>query len=217
MGSTQRALAGLLAGLALAVPPAAAGQDPPTPVPAAPSATKAPPVQLVFWLGRDFGTTNLVTVDYASGGSDTLKANEGLILAVGATFLKLQGGRFESQATVGYKRASISASNGSITTSAIPLELLEAWYAGPLRLAAGLSLQLGAKVEGSGVASSLDASFKPSLGLVLQAAWCWRLGAERRWRLDAGVRFTWQTLQLSSGPQPTTDANAIGLLVGAGY
>jgi outer membrane receptor protein involved in Fe transport len=86
-----------------------------------------------------------------------------------------------------------------------------------VRLAAGLSLQLASKLEGTGAASGLDASFDPSLGLVLQAQWVWRLGAERRWRLDLGGRFTWQALRVSTDQQFTTEANAFGIVFGAAY
>jgi hypothetical protein len=209
------ATAGALAQEPGASPPAATGA--PAGAPAAASPDPVPPVRLAFWLGRDIGITTLVTAYSSDGSTTTLKANDGLILAVGAVFLPLHDGQLETQATVGYKRASITASNGSILVSSIPVEVLEAVHLGPVRLAAGLSLQLASRIDGSGVAADLDTSFKPSLGLVLQAQYVWRLGAARRWRLELGGRFTWQTLQVSTGQQATTGANAFGVVLGAAY
>lgn len=200
-----------------APPPAMAAVPPATPAAAPPTAPPVRPFQLVAWTGLDFGFTTLAEVTYEDGSHQKLTANEGFMLAVGASFLRFLEGRLETQATIGYKRASLSATNGSITFSAWPVELLEAWQAGPVRLAAGLSLQLSPRIDGSGVASALDVGFDPSLGVVAQAAWTWRPGAERRWRLELGARFTWQTLRVSSGQQVTTDANALGIVFGAAY
>jgi hypothetical protein len=205
------------AATAEAPPPASAGAPPATPAAAPPAAPPVRPFQLVAWTGLDFGFTTLVEVTYEDGSHQKLTANEGFMLAAGASFLRFLEGRLETQATIGYKRASLSATNGSITFSAWPIEVLEAWQAGPVRLAAGLSLQLSPRVDGSGVASALDVGFDPSLGVVLQAAWTWRPGAEQRWRLELGGRFTWQTLRVSSGQQVTTDANALGIVFGAAY
>jgi hypothetical protein len=198
--------------VAPAVPPASPPLGSEAPPAAPPPAAKQRPVHLVVTLGYDYGFEDLVTAVFSDGSTKTIEANGGFVLAVGATFLPLRGGEFETQATLGYKYDAIRATNATITYHAFPLEILEAWRRPPLRLAAGVSLALGSRVQGSGDASEVDVGLRNSLGLVGQAELTFPF-ARGRARWAVGGRFIWQRLQLQEGG-PATDANAAGLFLG---
>jgi len=55
------------------------------------------PVDLYLGVGYDVGFTTLVDVTYSDGSSGSLKRNGGLVLAAGATFLKLLDGKVSTR------------------------------------------------------------------------------------------------------------------------
>ena len=105
-------------------PPARPSSAPPAATPARPE----PPVNFVATFGADFGSTKLLQVPMSDGSTRTLKANQGVNGSLGLAFLKLSGGRFATQATIGVEYSAITASNGSIRWLAFPLEIMEMAY-----------------------------------------------------------------------------------------
>lgn len=211
-------------------PPPAEPAPAPLPPIAAPPTVIAPPVaapravahevrpyQLVAWVGRDFGNSRMVTVYFTDGSTETMNANDGYIVGGGARFLRFFEGRLETQATLGYKRASIRGGNGSIVSQSVLVELLQGWSFGIPRVAGGLSLQLAHNLNGTGAASGFDVPFKHSLGMVLQLTFGWSPWEDQRWQLEVGGRFTWAALRVDDARQATTKANAFGIVLGAAY
>jgi hypothetical protein len=198
-------------------PPAATAQAPPAPaeppeLAAPPRRAPSQPVDLYLSVGYDFGFTNLVKVTYSDGTSGSIRANGGPVWAVGATFLKFLDGRLSTRATVGFKYDSLKASNGSVTYTAFPVEVVEQLNEGPVRLGAGLSLSLAPRLGGSGVAASLDTRFDPSVGVLLEARYVFGFGGAPGQGLGIGPRFLWQRLR-STSTGAAVDANALGLAI----
>ena len=214
-----RPLALALAGLvALAARPASAQTSPPSSVPP-PLRAEGPrpeaPVQLVGQLGLDLGFEKLIGATMDDGSTSSLKANQGVNGSVGLAFLKLDGGRFATQATIGVEYSTISASNGSARWLAYPLEVMELAYLDPLRFGAGFSYLLSPSVKGDGFFDSIGTvPFKNSLGIVLEADWVLRAAQSARGaRYTLGVRYVIQKLEAKAGGD-VMDANAVGFTLG---
>jgi len=217
----------------VSVAPAARSQEPgpaaasaataePPPVaslPASPPATTAaaplPPVRFFVSTGWDYGFNELLKVQFEDGSTGSLRLNGGFRLAIGAAFLPLQGGRFETRGTAGIKYDWLSAENGRVTSLAFQIELLESLNVRPLRLSAGLSVLLAPSVKGHDFLAAVDLDLRNSLGLVGQAEWVFPFDAGRR-SLSVGLRFTWQKLELESGGK-AEDASALGAVLGVTF
>jgi len=113
---------------------------------------------------------------------------------------------------VGFKYDSLKASNGSVSYRAFPIEVVEQFSAGPVRLGAGLSLSLAPRLSGSGAAASLDASLDPSAGLLLEARYVFASAARPGAAWGSGPRLLWQRLR-STDTGATVDASALGLVL----
>lgn len=195
---------GLAAGLALAVAVAA-----PAPSRAAGAvAEPGSPVRLHLGAALDFGSSRLVTAEMADGSHQSIDANDGLSLQLGASLAR---GPVSLRATAGAKASVINASNARIWYVAFPVELLGFWELRWARLGGGLSLALEPRLFGSGDASRLDLRFDPSVGVVLQGEWVLRTASGST--LSVGPRFTWQRLRLHSNGD-SVGANAFGVVLG---
>ncbi len=203
-------------------PPSAATAPvaPPAVVPSAaapkPAAPPRPSVRWAITAGFDYGFNELLSVSMEGGGSQSISANEGLFLSVGATFLPLLDGRLETQATIGVKGWSIDASNGHLSITMFPVEVLEAFRADPLRLSAGLVFVPGPSTSADGLLAKLDGvKFDNSIGIVLQGEWL-RPFKNGRGQLSAGPRFLLQKFQIAHGG-PVLSANALGFVASVAF
>jgi hypothetical protein len=204
-------------------PPPAAEHEPSRPAAfdGQPVATREPrpaepAVHFVVQGGFDLGSTKLLEATLSDGSTQSIRANQGLNFGVGAAFLKLAGGRFATQATIGVEGWSINASDGDVTWMAFPLEVVEMVYLDPIRLGAGVSYLLSPSLEGDGVASFIDVEFENSLGIVLQADWVGRVrGSGRGGRFTLGPRYVIQKLKVKGAAGlPSIDANSFGFFLG---
>ena len=187
----------------------------PSSPPAAAPALPEPPVNFVATFGADFGSTKLIEATMSDGSSKSLKANQGVNGSVGLAFLKLDGGRFATQATIGVEYSAINASNGGVRWLAFPLEIMEMAYLDPIRLGAGLTYLLSPSLKGDGFFAGLDIPLKNSAGLVLQADWVFRLKASpRSAKATVGARYVIQSLKADLPGAQSVDANAFGIVLG---
>jgi hypothetical protein len=200
--------------LAMFLAPLARAADTVAPTPAGPP---RPSVRWAITTGFDYGFNELVSVDMEGGGSQSISANEGLFLSVGATFLPLLEGRLETQATLGVKGWSIDASNGHLSITMFPIEVLETFRAAPpLRLSAGIVYVPGPSTKADGLLASLDGiEFDDSLGFVLQGEWL-KPFKNGRGQLSVGPRFVLQKFQIANGG-PVLDANALGFVASVAF
>ena len=120
------------------------------------------------------------------------------------------------QATVGVKGWSIDASNGNLSITMFPLEVLEAFRADPLRLSAGVVFVPGPSTSAGGVLASLDGvKFDNSLGLVLQGEWL-SVFKNGRGQISCGPRFVLQKFQIAHGGA-VLRANALGFVTSVAF
>jgi len=174
-------------------------------VAAVPVASLAADVRPVGRIGFDFGGDNLVTAQFANGSSESIKANELLYLAAGASIIT-DSKDMEVEVTVGYKFKNISASNGDLKWTRFPVDALVFYRMPKFRVGGGLTYHLNPKLSGSGIASNVNGSFDDSLGYLLQADY---LVTQK---VNVGVRYTILDYKISG-----ISVKSSGIGVTAGY
>ncbi len=142
---------------------------------------------LVLELRSDFGLERLVDVAYPSGRTVRMNLNDGLSVALGGSFLPAAGGRLATRVALGVKLDMVRASNGDALFTAVPVDLMEAAYVGPLRVGAGASVLLWPRIRGAGFLEEAGFRFDPAPGAVLDAEWI----VAPRIRTGVGVRGSW--------------------------
>jgi len=184
-----------------------------------PATSNAIEVRPVFRMGAEFGGDTIVkvgTTGGTGGSSRTIDANQGLSVGGGASILT-DSKDIEAEVTLSYKFTSISAQNGDIKWTMLPLDALVFYRMPKFRLGGGLTYHLSPKLDGSGDAGDLNATYKDALGLVLQADYRFTE------RFLLGLRYTNVTYKASGSPQasatvvtttPPTSAktNGVGII-----
>lgn len=146
-------------------------------------ATHAADIKPVLRLGIDFGGDTLVTARFSDGSTRSIRANEGIYVGGGASFLS-DARDLELELTINYKFKTIHGSNGDIDWTSLPIDALAFHRWSKVRLGGGLTYHLSPSVEGTGVAAGLKADFDDALGFVLQGDY---LLAEKA---ALGLRYT---------------------------
>ena len=214
--------------LAAPIKPAAAQpiMAPPKPiklVPASPSVSKpvdrvnpsttpakvysAAELQWVIGLGIDIGGDELGKVYFADGSTKAVNANQGYVLNMGALIQNGKSRTFSTQLSVGYKLGGQWGDNGSVTWRSIPIEVIEFYQAGSMRVGLGLGYQLKPRLEVSIPSSSYTDQYNNALGVIAQFGWS---PAKEPYSID--LRYTAVKYQPSSTSNTTTvKGNVVGL------
>lgn len=172
------------------------------------------PARFVMQLGADFGQTEAATLYMTDGSEKTLKYNQGVSLAFGAS-VPFARDWLAAQATLGFEYSAVNASNVTLAWTAFPLEALVVANLYPLRIGAGVSYLVAPTVRVSGDASE-EVRFENSLGLLFEADLFFRSGSpEGRTAWWLGVRYELQDVR-SDEYDYSDSANAVGLVVGLG-
>jgi hypothetical protein len=142
----------------------------------------------LFGINYDAGGDDIATVVFTDGSSSTLSANEGLHFYVGKNFANGVDSPWHTHASIGYKTGSVNATNGDLSWSSWPLEVMEFYNMEKVRFGGGLVYQLNPKAEGSGFASGLNLELDNALGFVLQFEY--RLTPAAQNGMALGLRYT---------------------------
>ncbi|MFN0313975.1 MAG: hypothetical protein ACKVQA_02890 [Burkholderiales bacterium] len=165
----------------------------------------------VLRAGAEFGGDKLFSLVFTDGSTTNVKAHDGFSLGGGASFLN-ESKSFEIETTLSYKFHFTNASNGDVTWSRIPLDVVGFYRLSRVRLGGGLTYHLSPRVKGSGVASNLDIKFDNAAGVVLQADYLFS-GKESGQGMYLGLRFT-SLKYKEKGSGVSVDSNGGGLQVG---
>jgi hypothetical protein len=181
-------------------------------VAATPMASHAIEVKPVFRAGIEFGGDNLVKVNASGSGSKSIDANQGLSLGGGAAIIT-DSKDIEGEVTLSYKFSGITASNGDIDWSVLPLDALVFYRLPKFRLGGGLTYHLSPTLKGGGVASTLNAKYKDALGFVLQADYRFtdRLALGLRYTNVTYKKSSIQTSAFASVPPDSAKTNGVGI------
>jgi hypothetical protein len=136
----------------------------------APIATHAADVRPLFKAGYEAGGDRIVEVTFTNGDTASIHAGDGLYLAGGAVFEQVYP-NIDVETSIGIKYDSIDASNGSITWTRYPVEVLGFYGFPRFRLGGGFTYQFSSTIHGSGVVGGLDTNIDNALGVILEADW----------------------------------------------
>lgn len=117
------------------------------------------------------GGKTLVEVEFVGDRSNEKISSGGLSHLFGGIEYRDPSGAYAIQTTIGYHFDRVSADNGSLSFSRVPLEVLGFWNANEnIRLGGGLRKALNSRFETSGIGNSIapDFNMRSSIGFVLQ-------------------------------------------------
>jgi hypothetical protein len=158
----------------------------------------------------NLGSDTLLTLHYSDGSDQTIKAGNGVALALGggAMFFDDQPHRLETQLTIGVKYSTMEpTSNASLDFVRVPIELLafyrnEDWH---FRVGGGPGFYVSNTLSGGGTLL-VNADFKPAVAGIFEADFVWNA-------FFAGLRYTLLNLHTTVG-HASASANSLGLALG---
>jgi hypothetical protein len=176
-------------------------------------------VRPAFKGGFEGGGDTLISVPVSGsnlGDTKKIRAGEGLFLGAGASILS-DAKDLEMEITLSYKFSGITAQNGDIKWSVLPLDALVFYRIPNWRFGGGLTYHINPTLKGSGVAGGLDADYKNAIGVVLQGDYMFGE------RIKLGLRYlgvkykassisTNTSLQINDGPPASAKTSALGVV-----
>ncbi len=128
--------------------------------------TSASASGLVLEGGLHFGGDELARVPYTNGSTTSIDAGALFSFGIGAGFDLAPD--IESRVTIGIKTDEATASNGDISFTRYPIDVLFLYNVGDWKLGGGITYHLNPKYEENGVGTGLRAEFDDALGLLLE-------------------------------------------------
>lgn len=152
-------------------------------------------------LDLDYGGDDLVTLSFEGGGSQKVKAGQGVAFALGGWYRPSENLPLEIQGALGYKYVTTAADNADINLSRTTLQVNAVyrfendWYLG-----AGIVRHMSPKLDGDGWFQ--DVHFDDATGFAVEVGWKW-IGLHvttMDYSVDGfdadagnvGLRFTWR-------------------------
>lgn len=138
----------------------------------------------VLGLGIEGGGDKLGTLTYADGTSVVVTANSGIVLHGGVVIVVDQ---YETQITVGLKKGGPSAKEGSVTWSDTPVEIMEFYRTGEMRMGMGLQYQINPKLVVDLPSQKETTKYDNALGFVAQIGWA---PTDKPYPFSVDLRYT---------------------------
>jgi hypothetical protein len=171
---------------------------------AASSAVLAADVKMFGKAGIDLGGDTLVRVVFEDGDTQDIDSNNGLFLGGGVS-IRNDAKTFETEIALTYKFQTISADNGELTWSRVPVDVLAFYLAEHVRVGGGLTYHMSPKLDGDGVVSGISGEFENSLGYLVQVDW--RINES----MSVGGRFTFLSYTIE-GSSEKAQSNGLGVV-----
>lgn len=144
-------------------------------------------VDSVVSIGYDDGGDELINLRFNDGKTQSIRANQGVVVALGAIFYNTSDLTWQTQATIGAKYKPINATNGDATWRAVPIEIIEFFNTNLIRFGIGLSYQVAPSLKTSGVISEYRVDMNDALGYVAQIGF----RPKKRGGISVDVRYTY--------------------------
>ncbi|WP_071594884.1 hypothetical protein [Pontibacter roseus] len=159
------------------------------------------PSPLKFLVGGafEFGGDEVAEIYFTNGDAQSVKAGQGVSLALGGQLQFPKAERLLLRATLGYKYVTTQADNAHIRLTRVPLHLTANWMAtDKIRLGAGLVSHQNIQFKADGIGQ--DVTFKGASGPIFEVAYG-----------IAGLTYT--VMEYKDQANHTYAANAIGLTI----
>jgi len=125
-------------------------------------------LRFLLGAGLTFGGDTLGTMTYSDGSTDSISAG-GTIMVYGGLDYRFDD-RISLQGTVGFHFDSTKpATNGDVTFSRFPLELLVCYHASDaIRIGGGARFVNSPEITGTGIASGVNQTFNNTIGMIIE-------------------------------------------------
>jgi hypothetical protein len=158
---------------------------------------KQSPVRLLIGGAMEFGGDEVAKVYFTNGNTQSVKAGQGVSLAVGGQFQFPKLKKFLLRATVGYKYVTTMANNANIRLTRVPIHLTANWMAAKkLRLSVGLANHQNIQFKSDGIGQ--DVKLTGSTGPIFEVAF-------------HGLGLTYTAMTYKDQSNLSYSANAIGV------
>ncbi len=158
-------------------------------------------------LGAEVGGDELGTVTYSDGSTAPVKANTGFAINFGALIPNDDEGNLLTQLSAGYKSGGPRMWNADVNWSAIPLEAIEFYRTGGIRMGLGVSYQLNPQLKVNTTNATSSTRYNNALGFIAQVGW---QPAHSGYSID--LRYTRISFQPTDGT-PEVSGNVAGMFV----
>lgn len=159
---------------------------------------KAAEWEWLFGMGLDVGGEELGTVTYSDGSTASVKANTGLAFNAGTVIPNDDEGTFATQISIGYKTGGPRLWSMDVNWTAIPLEVIEFYRSGSVRMGGGISYQLNPQLKVNLPSASFISKYNNAIGLIAQIGW---RPARENYSIDLRyTRINFQSSDVASAP-----------------
>ncbi|WP_242926289.1 hypothetical protein [Pontibacter vulgaris] len=158
---------------------------------------KPSPVRFLLGGALEFGGDDVAKVYFTNGEDQSVKAGQGVSIALGAQFQFPKLEKLLLRTTVGYKYVTTQADNAHIRLTRVPLQFTANWMAtDKIRLGAGLVTHQAIRFKADGIGE--DMTFKGASGPVFEVAYS-----------IVGISYT--AMKYTDQTNTTYSANSIGI------
>ena len=158
---------------------------------------KTSPVRFLIKGAFEFGGDDVAEVYFTNGEKQSVKAGQGVSIAIGGEFQIPSVEKLLFHATVGYKYVTTKADNAHIRLSRVPIQVTANWMATKkLRLGAGLASHQAIRFKADGIGQ--DMSFDGATGPTFEVAY-------------SVIGLTYTAMTYKDQDKHTYSANAIGV------
>ncbi len=170
-------------------------------------ASQATALGLYFEGGVHVGGDDLVRVSFTDGSSDTLQGGGLLSFAIGLT--EQISYNVQGRVSLGYKYDFITADNGTISFSRMPLDFLAMYYKRKWMFGGGLTFHLSPEIKVGVPSQPQLPAYDTAYGLVLAFDYNTYGYYQRDWYLGGRI-----TLINYKNPTGTFSGNSVGVVFG---
>jgi hypothetical protein len=158
---------------------------------------KVSPVRFLIKTAFEFGGDDVAEVYFMNGEKQSVKAGQGVSIAVGGEFQIPSVEKLLFHATVGYKYVTTQADNAHIRLTRVPVQVTANWMpTKKLRFGAGVVTHQAIRFKADGIGQ--DISFDGATGPTFEVAY-------------SGIGLTYTAMTYKDQDKNTYSANAIGV------
>ncbi|MEJ8756542.1 hypothetical protein WG947_06025 [Pontibacter sp. H259] len=157
------------------------------------------PVRFLLGGAFEFGGDEVAKVLFTNGDDQSVKAGQGIAIAVGAEFQLRQLEQLRLRATIGYKYVTTAADNAHIRLTRVPMHLTANWMATEkLRFGAGVVKHQSIKLNADGIGENME--FDGNTGCIFEVAY-------------SGIGLSYTIMEYKDQDNIAYSANSFGLTI----
>lgn len=157
------------------------------------------PVRFLFGGAFEFGGDEVAKVYFTNGQDQSVRAGQGVSIALGAEYQFKNVEQLLLRATIGYKYVTTQADNAHIRLTRVPMHFTANWMATEkLRFGAGIVTHRAINFNADGIGDNI--SLKPATGTIFEVAY-------------SGIGLSYTAMKYKDQANFSYSANAIGITI----